>query len=368
MNSIYNFQDELEMMQDIIKEFINDMNKVNEDDTTEYWRKKESYSFLYYFNFDFLNYNITKNTDRSVVSFFENKTRLSNGELRLRILNEKKDRYRGDLDPDNMKIVRYILMFICKDKLESIFYNYRRVNEENLSGIEKIAKKTLNKKKEMEEQLGLYNKLDNIYMLRPDTMNSYNAVLGKRYSCICNSEYISDYDMHNYDEKRIVEYYYDYHKLGNFVLLPNETLLPLSERYLEWAEKISKDDGRVYIRRSDSINTYRGKNGLGIKTSFGNDDFYQLMVVMKDVKQRTDKVIELFKQNEYFFDCFSDNDLREYLILGEDVFRCYEERNRILKRDGIDNRVDIYVDYSNDVINLRIKYIIEKLYNTINWS
>lgn len=352
---------EIKEYKKIVAEFINDMNKKNSNDTTKYYLHRDSYQFLKYFNFDFLNYN-SNIIDEEVAAFFENKTTLKNGREKLKVLQEKRSIYQNSLDPDNMSIVRLILMIIYEDKLQEIYFKFQNENMHYLDELKKIEKMTKRKKEQINETIMIFNRLDNVYMLRPDTMNSYKWIYGKKFTDVYSDDYIKASKNPSKCDKKAIDFYYDYHKIGNFMLLPNETIIPILERYVNWANAVSQFEGIVYLQKSDSINTYRGLHGLGIPTEFGNDDFYQFIELLKNITITKDENIRLLiKRNDYFFSAFEKEELLKMLVIEPDyTSNLYEERNSTLLRAGKDKK-EVYSDCATEIINKRSDLLIDRL-------
>lgn len=359
----------------LVKDFINTANG-NEDA----YKKIENYEFLRQFNFDILNMrNLISEKYLNILSF---KTNISISHL-INMLTNKRTIYKGDSsDPDNMDIVRAILFVIFdENKLKMIYDNFQKKSDEKIGKVENSLSEIQIKKDKIEETIDLYRRIDNIYMLRPDTTNSYNTMAVNKYENVFSTEYLDFFKTNELDEIQCLErdFYYDYHTISNFCLLPNETLEIHLQRYIEWMNSL-KESNKKRIKQSDSINQYRGKNLLLNASKFGKDNFYSYLFILKNIWDclvtednngmiramkdiegigNSDSIAQLFSNNNFFYKVFENFD--EYcaeMMIDYSMYRNREFSELESKK--------AYFSYNKLIIDYRWNHIKNKLFYALN--
>lgn len=283
--------DEIEESKQVVKDFIGDMFYCDEDKAGKEiaYLNKDNYRYFMNFNFDWLNIPNKESLSNKINSNFRKLTELDEKKLLLLTNKKIKERYRGNAtDPDNMNIVRHIMISIYGNILTDSYESFYKINEKRIEEIKKIGIENKERYEYIKLTLDSFNHINNIHMIRPDTMNSFKGVVGtlkpaelnygrKQISHIYKYHLIDGFTKINADSicaNQIAKKFFNsYHTIGNFMILPNEEIIPFLETYKEYAR--GNNNKIIHL---NTINKYRGMN---LKGTFGKDDLYKFLKLLE---------------------------------------------------------------------------------------
>ena len=270
------------------------------------------------------------------------------------------------------------MITIYGDLLLKVYEQFAEINKSDLKKLQEIDIRDTTLKGKVEDTVKCYKKINNVFMIRPDTMNSLSGKFDSKYQDVYGVAYI-DLFKENGTSKSPLElserdFYNKYHTLGNFVLMPNEeTKRILSEEvYGKFVAEWKKGNKRS---TNFTINTYRG---LCLSGNFGKDDFSAylglLEIELKSFKENSNEeniFTNLLYNNRFFYNCFeSFEECCEKLFLEKDLYKLrdesYEYIKSIIGDDNKDVQKSYYILSSNIIIEARCTKLIAELYKELN--